>query len=87
MLSRHGTLASSSALERDIPTDRNNENGAETIVKFCLHKFCLRMMFIARVYTPREGVWYQLASLFKGFTCHIQVLPTCSLNSMDPAGP
>ena len=43
MLSRRGTLASSSALEGDIPTDRNNENGAETIVKFCLHNFCLRI--------------------------------------------
>ena len=85
MLSRHGTLASSSALERDIPTDRNNENGTETIVKFCLHKLCLCIVFIAQVYTPREGGWYQLASLFKGFTCHIQVLPTCSLNNHGPS--
>ena len=79
MLSRHGTLASSSILGRDIPTDRNNENGAETIVKFCLNVCLLHK------YTLRDGVWYQLASLFKGSTCHIQVLPTCSLNNHGPS--
>ena len=56
MLSRRGTLASSSALERDIPTDRNNENGVETIVKFCLHKFCLCIVFIAQVYSKGRGL-------------------------------
>ena len=57
MLSRRGTLASSSALERDIPTDRNNENDAETIMKFCLHiSAYIYVMFIAQVYFKGGGL-------------------------------
>ena len=87
MLSRRGTLASSSALEGDIPTDRNNENGAETIVKFCLHKFCLCVMFIEQVYFKGGGLFgtSQLACLrFSLVKFCLHVVSTAWTQSLMP---